>query len=217
MVEGEEAPQLPPQKTSPLLRLLANLGEAPPEGVQPDEDEAVAVVEPKEEKKESGNGAAPAPVKERLQGRLQAMITSPTGEKVGGEDEEVPTPSKALAERSRRRREKQQQPQQQQSEQQASSTPPPPSVTETSAASTATAEKELVVDGRLFRCPLTKARMAEPVIAMDGHTYEKKAMIEWMGGERGMYSPVTGERLESNVLVPNRLVELQLAVARWRS
>ena len=40
---------------------------------------------------------------------------------------------------------------------------------------------------------------------------------EWMGGERGMYSPVTGERLESNVLVPNRLVELQLAVARWRS
>ena len=179
----------------------------------------MAVVEPKEEKKESGNGAAPAPVKERLQGRLQAMITSPTGEKVGGgEDEEVPTPSKALAERSRRRREKQQQPQQQQSEQQASSAqPPPPSVTEMSAASTATAEKELVVDGRLFRCPLTKARMTEPVIAMDGHTYEKKAMIEWMGGERGMYSPVTGERLESNVLVPNRLVELQLAVARWRS
>ncbi|KAA6429241.1 MAG: vacuolar sorting 23A [Trebouxia sp. A1-2] len=56
----------------------------------------------------------------------------------------------------------------------------------------------------LFRCPLTKVMMVEPVIAADGHTYEKTAIQHWLQGSS--LSPATGDKLPHTRLVPNVLV-----------
>lgn len=51
-------------------------------------------------------------------------------------------------------------------------------------------------------CPITQEIMDEPVIAADGHSYEKKAIEKWF--EQGNNSsPKTGAKLESTALTPN--------------
>ncbi|KAL0048081.1 hypothetical protein WJX82_007291 [Trebouxia sp. C0006] len=50
-------------------------------------------------------------------------------------------------------------------------------------AASAPATPALLTDAnmlQLFRCPITKAVMVEPVIAADGHTYERAAMQHWL-------------------------------------
>ena len=54
-----------------------------------------------------------------------------------------------------------------------------------------------------------QAIMTEPVIAADGHTYEKAAVHEWL--LHHTTSPVTGDFLAHTRLVPNFLIKTVLA------
>ena len=49
-------------------------------------------------------------------------------------------------------------------------------------------------------CP---ACAADPVVASDGHSYERSAILEVLR-KRNALSPLTRERLKPNVLIPNR-------------
>ncbi|DBA66540.1 TPA: hypothetical protein ACH3X2_002309 [Trebouxia sp. C0005] len=53
----------------------------------------------------------------------------------------------------------------------------------------------------LLVCPLTQKVLRQPVIAADGHTYEKAAIEEWLLQQNA--SPVTGLALAHFCLVPN--------------
>lgn len=44
-----------------------------------------------------------------------------------------------------------------------------------------------------FNCPITLEPFEEPVLAIDGHTYEKKAIKKWL--KQGKTSPLTNEPL----------------------
>lgn len=57
---------------------------------------------------------------------------------------------------------------------------------------------------RQLLCPITHELMEEPVIAEDGHTYEKAAIVEWFRNRNS--SPMTNERLKSTQVIPNVLV-----------
>jgi hypothetical protein len=50
-------------------------------------------------------------------------------------------------------------------------------------------------------CPITKDIMIDPVVASDGHAYDKKAIIEWL--KVNNTSPVTRQVLENDTLIPN--------------
>lgn len=52
-----------------------------------------------------------------------------------------------------------------------------------------------------FCCPVTLELMREPVIASDGHTYERTTLQRLL--ETTRCSPLTRERLETSVMVPN--------------
>ena len=56
---------------------------------------------------------------------------------------------------------------------------------------------------------LLQVGMKDPVIAGDGHTYERAAIQHWLQG--GSLSPVTGEKLPHTRLVPNVLVKSALS------
>ena len=51
--------------------------------------------------------------------------------------------------------------------------------------------------------------MMDPMIAADGHTYERTAIQHWLEGSS--LSPVTGDKLPHIRLVPNVLVKSALA------
>ena len=55
-----------------------------------------------------------------------------------------------------------------------------------------------------FMCPITSARMIDPVVASDGHTYERYAIERVLFHETGM-SPMTREKLGSHLLSNNNL------------
>lgn len=44
----------------------------------------------------------------------------------------------------------------------------------------------------------------DPVIASDGHTYERAAIVDWIS--RGKSSPMTNEPLRNKVLITNHTV-----------
>ena len=52
-----------------------------------------------------------------------------------------------------------------------------------------------------FLCPITYELMREPVIALDGYTYEKQALDTWF--KTNKKSPMTGEIIETTT-IPNR-------------
>lgn len=52
-----------------------------------------------------------------------------------------------------------------------------------------------------FICPITLEKFTNPVIAADGHTYEKKAILQWL--ETHNTSPLTGQKLTSKLIVNN--------------
>ena len=58
-------------------------------------------------------------------------------------------------------------------------------------------------------CPLTLELMKQPVIASDGHTYERCAIQQWL--ERAKTSPVTNERLRTPDLIPNHAMKAMIA------
>ncbi|KAL0037645.1 hypothetical protein WJX77_006007 [Trebouxia sp. C0004] len=57
----------------------------------------------------------------------------------------------------------------------------------------------------LFRCPLTKALLIDPVVAADGHTYERQALQAWL--QHHSISPITGEHLTHRHLVDNAVIK----------
>ena len=69
-----------------------------------------------------------------------------------------------------------------------------------------TAAETEVPHGHL--CPITGDEMADPVIAIDGHSYERAAIEKWF--LRSDLSPATGLRLPSTELIPN--VNLRQAI-----
>ena len=50
--------------------------------------------------------------------------------------------------------------------------------------------------------------MSEPAFLSDGHTYERAAILRWLG--RKQTSPKTGEPLESGAVFPNHLLRRQI-------
>ena len=56
-----------------------------------------------------------------------------------------------------------------------------------------------------YKCPITAALMVDPVLAVDGMTYERSAIEQWFAVNRGgsVKSPVTNQRLKNRNLVPN--------------
>lgn len=50
-------------------------------------------------------------------------------------------------------------------------------------------------------CPITLCAINDPVVAADGHTYDRSAIEDWMS--RNATSPLTGEPLLHKSLVPN--------------
>ena len=51
-----------------------------------------------------------------------------------------------------------------------------------------------------FLCPITYELLREPVVALDGHTYEKSAIEKWLKSNH--ISPRSGEIMEDSI-VPN--------------
>ncbi|EGB11855.1 hypothetical protein AURANDRAFT_19864, partial [Aureococcus anophagefferens] len=59
-------------------------------------------------------------------------------------------------------------------------------------------------------CPVTCELMKDPVMADDGHTYERVAIEQWFAtGKRT--SPKTNESLPSTVVRPNHAVKSMIA------
>jgi hypothetical protein len=58
-------------------------------------------------------------------------------------------------------------------------------------------------------CPITFELMKDPVIASDGHTYERCAIEQWF--ERAQTSPVTNEPVPDVCLLPNHMAKSMIA------
>lgn len=74
-------------------------------------------------------------------------------------------------------------------------------------------------DGPSFRgifCPITQDIMADPVVASDGHSYERKAIVRWFASN--LRSPLTNEPIASTVVVPNLALRSLIhdIVEMWR-
>ena len=63
-----------------------------------------------------------------------------------------------------------------------------------------------------FRCPITLLVMRDPVIAADGHSYEREALEAWLRTHRT--SPLTGARLEHMHVTPNHRLRSLIQSAR---
>ena len=63
-----------------------------------------------------------------------------------------------------------------------------------------------------FRCPITLGVMVDPVIAADGHSYERVALEEWLLTHRT--SPFTGAALEHMHVTPNHRLRSMIESAR---
>ncbi|PNH07323.1 E3 ubiquitin-protein ligase [Tetrabaena socialis] len=65
----------------------------------------------------------------------------------------------------------------------------------------------------MFLCPITQDVMTDPVIATDGYTYERAAIVDWLA--RKATSPLTNQRLPAgNALIPNH--GLRSAIMEWK-
>ena len=54
---------------------------------------------------------------------------------------------------------------------------------------------------KAFLCPILHEVMADPVLAADGHTYERAAIGRWF--HKSNASPMTGQRVKSREVLPN--------------
>ena len=50
-----------------------------------------------------------------------------------------------------------------------------------------------------FLCPITQDKMADPVVASDGHSYEREAIMKVVGPTGNHVSPLTREPLSSHL------------------
>jgi hypothetical protein len=65
-----------------------------------------------------------------------------------------------------------------------------------------------------FYCPVTHALMKDPVMDREGHTYEREAIVQWIG-IRGM-SPMSTAPLAVEDLAPNRALRDAIQEEYWR-
>lgn len=56
-----------------------------------------------------------------------------------------------------------------------------------------------------FICPITQEIMIDPVVASDGHTYERKAIEMWLQSHNS--SPMTGLQLTNKQLTPSHTLK----------
>ncbi len=73
-------------------------------------------------------------------------------------------------------------------------------------------------------CPITLELMQDPVMAADGHTYERDALLRWLKTSNN--SPATGAPLANRTIIPNYCVKMLIQeldtphrdslVALWR-
>ena len=63
------------------------------------------------------------------------------------------------------------------------------------------AEADETIVASSLVCPITNELMTDPVFTMDGQTYERSAIEEWL--KTNDTSPATGKRLPSKMLVDN--------------
>jgi hypothetical protein len=61
-----------------------------------------------------------------------------------------------------------------------------------------------------FRCPLTRRVMRDPVSALDGHTYERVAIEQWVS--RNGTSPLLGTPLSVADLTPNLTLRAMISL-----
>jgi len=54
-------------------------------------------------------------------------------------------------------------------------------------------------------CCITKAILRDPVVAADGHTYEREAILNWF--EHSNRSPMTNKELDTQELKPNHAIK----------
>lgn len=54
-------------------------------------------------------------------------------------------------------------------------------------------------------CPITLALFRDPVVAEDGHTYERTAIEEWI--QRNGTSPMTRKPMSLEILIPNYAIK----------
>ena len=60
-----------------------------------------------------------------------------------------------------------------------------------------------------FLCPITMTTFCDPVIAADGHSYERSAIEAWL--QHHNTSPLTNLQLPHKHLVPNRAIKSAIA------
>ena len=67
-----------------------------------------------------------------------------------------------------------------------------------------------------YFCPITLELFVDPVVAADGHTYEREAIERWFARAAGAAacSPMAGEPFASAALTPNH--QLRQAIEEWR-
>lgn len=84
--------------------------------------------------------------------------------------------------------------------------PPPPAHAPSSAASGAGQTVTKLVES--FSCPISMDLMSDPVVAADGHSYERVFIEEWL--ETKSTSPLTNQVLAHKQLVPNHNLRSQI-------
>jgi hypothetical protein len=62
-----------------------------------------------------------------------------------------------------------------------------------------------IVQPAQFKCPITMSAMQDPVVAVDGFSYERAAIERHF--QTSTISPTTGKTLESTTLVPNNALK----------
>jgi Mg-chelatase subunit ChlD len=65
-----------------------------------------------------------------------------------------------------------------------------------------------------FLCPITHEPMTDPVVAQDGHTYERVAIAQWFADHQT--SPKTGASLLDKTLTPNHALRAQIVTENDR-
>ena len=63
-----------------------------------------------------------------------------------------------------------------------------------------------------FICPITTEIMSDPVMAADGHSYERSAIERWLATKST--SPMTGEALQHTHTFPNHA--LRGRIREWQ-
>ncbi|EQC28366.1 hypothetical protein SDRG_13913 [Saprolegnia diclina VS20] len=66
-----------------------------------------------------------------------------------------------------------------------------------------------------FVCPISRDVMRDPVLAVDGHSYERSEITRWF--QQRLTSPVTNQRVASAAVVPNHTLKQAIQEARSQS